>query len=124
MSESKLNSNLLKINGWIQIPKPLVLDHEYSLGLRVAVTDDGHRKSLHNGTHDMQHTAQVYGEAIISNDMGTRIMARAKGKNSQSQVLRWTIEQRWTDAGMLGDKEDFYTKAMSRIIDAVKQNKI
>lgn len=44
------------------------------------------------------------------------IIQTKKKKTTQSQVLRMKIEERWEQMGSEMDKEDFYTKEMSRII--------
>ena len=46
---------------------------------------------------------------------GEIVKSKPKVK-TQSQVLRWKIEQKWQDTGSDLEKEDFYIKEMSRII--------
>ena len=112
----------LRINGAFVIEKPVEVDREYTVGLRIGVTSSGEKISLQNGKFVLKSKAQVIGYGKIVDDRGTII--RVKKKGSKSQVLRNVIHDLWFDAGCPGGdegKEAYYIKTMSEIIQDFKR---
>ena len=112
----------LRINGAFVIEKPVEVDREYTVGLRIGVTSSGEKISLQNGKFVLKSKAQVIGYGKIVDDQGTII--RVKKKGSMSQKARFIIHDLWYEAGCPGGdegKEIFYIKEMSNFIESLKR---
>lgn len=112
----EINEHVLKISGKANILSGLTIGKNYD----ITVGDLECRKSeeipTDNGKVDKIYTLRLSNLSEVSIISENEIIKSTQKTRSQSQVLRWKIEQRWQESGSDLEKEDFYIKEMSRII--------
>jgi len=116
MSDLKLNENQLKISGRCNILSGLTLGKNYDLTLGDVECRKCEEIPTDDGEVDKIYTLRLSNLSDVSIISENEII-KSKQKRSQSQALRWKIEQRREEIGSELDKEAFYVREMSRIIN-------
>ena len=110
------NENILKISGRANIISGLSIGKSYDITVSELECRKCEEIPTDNGTVDKIYTLRLSNLSEV-NVIGENEIIKSKPKvKTQSQVLRWKIEQRWQDSGSELEKEDFYIKEMARII--------
>lgn len=112
----EINENILKISGRANILSGLQIGKDYDLTISNAECRKCEEIPTDNGTVDKIYTLRLSNLSEI-NVISENDIIKSKSKKTQSQILRWKIEQKWQETGSELDKEDFYTSEMSRIIN-------
>jgi hypothetical protein len=114
--ELTINENQIKLSGKCNVLSGLKNDKEYDLTISNAQVVKIEEDPLGNGTYNRVAKLKI-SELSEVNIISEKEIIKSKPKiKTQSQALRWKIEQKWQDTGSDLDKEDFYIKEMSRII--------
>ena len=110
------NENILKISGRANILSGLFIGKEYDLTIGSVECRKCEEIPTDNGTVDKIYTLRLSNLSEV-NIISEKEIIKSKPKvKTQSQALRWKIEQKWQESGSELEKEDFYIKEMSRII--------
>jgi len=118
MSDNNLtiNENILKISGRCNLISGLKIGKEYDISVTNLECRGENGVPTDDGQVDKIYTLRLSNLSEV-NVIGENEIVKSKPKvRTQSQALRWKIEQKWQDTGSDLDKEDFYIKEMSRII--------
>lgn len=111
-----LNEHQIKLMGKANVISGLENGKSYD----ITVSDVSVRKieelDNDNGTYNRVAVLRLSELSEVNIISDKEIIPTKKKKSSQSQVLRMKIEERWEQMGSEMDKEDFYTKEMTRII--------
>jgi len=111
-----VNENILKISGRANIISGLTIGKIYDLTISELECRKSEEIPTDSGTVDKIYTLRLSNLSEV-NIISEKEIIKSKPKvKTQSQALRWKIEQRWQDTGSDLEKEDFYIKEMSRII--------
>lgn len=112
----KLNENQLKISGRCNLLNGLTLGKTYDLTLKDVECRKSEEIPNDDDSKNIIYTLRISNLSEVNVIGEGEIIQTKKKKSSQSQVLRMKIEERWEQMGSEMDKEDFYTKEMTRII--------
>ena len=105
----KINEYILKLTGKASLTEPLEIGKSY----RIIISGDITSQQLddnNDGTVDQSFKFVPVLVGVVTPEGKT---LKAKGRGSQSQVLRNIILQKWDGSG---DRDEFYQKRMSEII--------
>lgn len=111
-----INENKLKIQGSLNILSSLEIDKTYDFTCSNLEITGSQDRTNNDGTINRTFIGRLNELSEINLIGEGEIIQTKKKKGSQSQVLRMKIEERWEQMGSEMDKEDFYTKEMSKII--------
>jgi len=110
-----LDSQVLKLTGKAELPKPLTIGHNYEIKLNGSIT--GINKSDNNdGSFTYYHKFEPILVEVIT-EKGERI--KAKDTRRKSQMLRSCIWKTWQDSKKNIEFEKYYDDRMSQIIRSV-----
>ena len=116
MVDLKLNENQIRLSGKCNVLTGLTNGKTYDLTISNAEVRKVEELPNDNETYNRVATLRI-NELSEVNIIGEgELIQTKKKKGSQSQVLRMKIEERWEQSGSSLDREDFYTKEMTRII--------
>jgi len=116
MEDLKLNENQLKISGRCNILSGLRLGKNYDLTIANVECRKSEDIPTDDGSKNVIYTLKISPLSEVNIISEGEIIQTKKKKVTQSQVLRMKIEERWEQSGSSLDREDFYTKEMTRII--------
>jgi hypothetical protein len=111
-----INENQLKITGRSNIMSGLTIGKSYDLTIGDCECRKSEEIPNDNETLNKIFTLRLSEMSEVSIISEKEIIKSKPKVKTQSQTLRWKIEQRWQDTGSDLEKEDFYIKEMSRII--------
>lgn len=112
-----INEYRLRLGGTANLSKELELTKNYDIVIKNAEVREIKDLPNDNGSFDRQFTLKI-SELSEIEIIGDRDAISAKKKGSQAKLLRFEIQQR---ADQLGeDRDAFYTKEMSIIIENYK----
>jgi len=111
----EINEHQVKLSGKCNVLSGLENGKNYDLTISEAEVRKIEEVPCDDGSYNRVATLRI-SELSELNIISEKEVVKSKGKKSQSQILRWKIEQRWEELGE-GEKEDFYIKEMSRIIN-------
>lgn len=111
-----INEKMLRISGRCNIESQLVIGKEYDLTISGVECRKAEEVPTDNGMVDKIFTLRLSNLSEVNIISEGEIVKSKPKVKSQSQALRWLIEQKWGETGSELDKEDFYIKEMSRII--------
>lgn len=118
-----LNEIKLKINGTVNINKPLKLGKDYDLTVSNAeVRSVGERLPNDDGTYNEIYKIRLSELSEVNIISEHEIIRGKKRRGSMAQKLRYEIQKRWDDLGLECDFEDYYNKEMSEIINNYNNN--
>lgn len=115
-----LNERKTKISGTVVIPEELELGGIYNLFLKEVEVRSAEDCSNDDDTYDRVFKIRFneFSDVVLEGK-GKRIVGKKKNA-SQSQVLRWTLQQLWEQADTQQEFEDYYSEQMSKIIEYLK----
>jgi len=119
------NINEIRINGKIEIDEPINPDTEYSIALKRIQNDQGKVSKYINKNDEEVFCWSMINLDIVTIIGGDKMILGKPKRGSMSQVLRMKIEDlydnQYAGSEKYKDKEDFYKKYMSKIIDQVNE---
>lgn len=121
-----MNINEIKICGVIEIDGDIDKDLEYALMLDRVQNNQGKVKSWTDSEGVERKTFTMVNLGIIALKAGDKAIKGKAKRTTQSQVLRWKIEEvydRFADHGKY-NKESFYKAYMTKLIDEVNKKLI
>lgn len=111
-----VNENILKISGRCNLISGLTIGKSYDITVSELECRKCEEIPTDDGQVDKIYTLRLSNLSDVSIISENEIIKSKQKVKTQSQVLRWKIEQKWQDTGSDLEKEDFYIKEMSRII--------
>ena len=111
-----INENKLRIQGSLNILSPLEIDKSYDFTCSNLEITGSQDRTNNDGTINRTFIGRISEFSDFNFISDKEIIQTKKKKVTQSQVLRMKIEERWEQSGSSLDREDFYTKEMTRII--------
>jgi len=107
----------LKLNGRVNIPKPLEIGHNWHVSLAGSITKE-ERSDNNNGTYTVAYKFEPIQVEVLT-PKGETI--KAKDKRGMSKKLRGRIWAIWSESGSSLSEEEFYDEAMKKIINNCEQ---
>jgi hypothetical protein len=113
--EMSLNEHKLKVSGSANMITGLNKGESYDIVIKNAEARGAKEELNDDGTYDLVHSIKIseMSEVQLVDNHGKIVASKKKG--SMSQRLRFSIFQRADELGE--DREAFYNKEMSRIIN-------
>ncbi|MDA2921685.1 hypothetical protein MYX07_00280 [Patescibacteria group bacterium AH-259-L07] len=95
--DQKINERILKILGTAILPEMLKIDHDYTIGLTINITDIN-KKSRQDGSYNFIHKGKMLGELLVQKDFGKKIFAPTKGSSSKKwRDQLWALSEDYED---------------------------
>ena len=110
-----IDSQVLKLTGKAELPKPLEIGHNYLVSIKGSITAKTESDN-NDGSSTFYYKFEPVAIEVID-EKGERI--QAKDTRRKSQMLRSCIWKRWQESGEDIDDKEFYNNLMEKIIGRV-----
>ena len=123
-----MDINEIVLNGVVEIDGDIDKDLEYALMFDRVQNNQGKIKSWTDADGNERKTYTMVNLGIVALKAGDKAIKGKAKRTTQSQVLRWKIEelyrQEYVDGEDFKDSEAYYKSYMSKLIDSVEDKLI